>query len=92
VEHLTNIESKLPAQQKDYLPQLVAQLEQLIEQDVSLPFHFKQIKDKGLIVHVKGLHAFLSFDYMPWRYGKRSSWQAVFKSIKGKQFYGRVNC
>ncbi len=75
---------------KGFLIDLVEQLEDLIEQDINLPFHLKQIKDNGFLIKVRGLLAFLSFDYMPWRYKNKDSWSAVYKSIKGKQFYGKV--
>ncbi len=87
---LTDIQTNSQSENKDFLPKLVEQLEVLIEQDINLPFHLKQIKANGFLIKVRGLLAFLSFGYMPWRYKNIDSWSAVFKSIKGKQFYGRV--
>jgi predicted RNA-binding protein with RPS1 domain len=88
--YITDIQTNSQTENKDFLPKLVEQLEDLIEKDINLPFHLKQIKDNGFLIKVRGLLAFLSFDYMPWKYKNKDSWNAVFKSIKGKQFYGRV--
>lgn len=88
--NLADIQTNTQTETKDFLPRLVEQLEDLIEQDINLPFHIKEIKDNGFLINVKGLLAFLSFDYMPWRYRNKNYWTAVFKSIKGKQFYGKV--
>jgi hypothetical protein len=86
----SDINIKSTTENKDFLNVLVAQLEDLIEQDNNLPFHIKQLKDNGFLIKVRGLLAFVSFDYMPWRYKNKENWKATFKSIKGKQFYGKV--
>lgn len=88
--NLSDIQTNPQAETKDFLPRLIEQLEDLIEQDINLPFHIKEIKDNGFLINVKGLLAFLSFGYMPWKYREKNYWTAVFKSIKGKQFYGKV--
>lgn len=88
---LTDVNTNTQTEKIDFLPKLVEQLENLIEQDINLPFHIKEIKDNGFLINVKGLLAFLSFGYMPWRYKDKKNWTAVFKSIKGKQFYGKVH-
>lgn len=85
-----DIQANSQTENKDFLIKLVEQLEDLIEKDINLPFHVKQMKDNGFLIKVKGLLAFVSFDYMPWIYKNKHSWDAIFKSIKGKQLYGRV--
>ncbi|MDP3913730.1 MAG: hypothetical protein Q8R96_08340 [Bacteroidota bacterium] len=79
-----------PTENKDYLVELTIQLEELSGQDVNIPFHIKDIKDNGFVIKIHGLYAFISFDYMPWNYDDTNSWKAVLKSIREKQFYGRI--
>lgn len=90
-KELNDIKTNSKVEKEDFLPKLVEQLEDLIEQDINLPFHIKEIKENGFLINVKGLLAFLSFGYMPWRYKDKRNWNAVFNSIKGKQFYGKVH-
>ncbi len=87
---MTDIQNKPRAEEKEYLPKLVTQLEELIEQDINIPFNLKEIKNKGFSIKTRGLLAYISFYNIPWKYKDKKSWEAVFKSIKGKQFYGKV--
>lgn len=89
-KNIEDIEESRQTDNKDYLPRLVSQLEELMDQDINIPFHIKDIRDNGFIIKVCGLFAFLSFDHMAWIYDNKESWKAVLKSLKGKQFYGKV--
>ena len=48
---LTDVNTNTQTEKIDFLPKLVEQLENLIEQDINLPFHIKEIKDNGFLIN-----------------------------------------
>jgi hypothetical protein len=80
-----------PPDNKEWLNKLVDHLEQQREEDINLAFRITDVKDKGYIVKVSGLYAFLSFLHMPWKYPDLSSWRVVFPHLTKKVFFGKVH-
>lgn len=61
------------------------------EQEVILSCRIIDIRKGGFLVMIKGLCAFVPFDYMPWNYYQTKSWEAVAASLKGMSFYGKIS-
>jgi hypothetical protein len=89
---INRIKSRLhPPDNKEWLDKLVDNLDRQREEDLNLAFRITDVKDKGFIVKVCGLYAFLSFNHMPWRYPDITSWQVVFPHLTKKVFFGKVH-
>lgn len=80
-----------PPEKDSYLPKLIENLEQQKEEDNSLPFKILDIKEKGFIVKVGGLYAYISFFHMPWQYAHSELWKVVFPFIKEKVFFCKIH-
>lgn len=74
----------------DYLSKLIDNIEKKKEENSNLAFKITGILDKGFIVKVAGLFAFVSFNHMPWGYSNFGAWHAVYHSIKGKIFFCKI--
>lgn len=72
---------------KEYLVKLVENLEQFKAENKSIPFIITGVKEKGLVVKVGGLFAYVSFYYMPWKYSSIEFWKVISKQLIGKKFY-----
>ncbi|MCL1932668.1 MAG: hypothetical protein FWF53_02480 [Candidatus Azobacteroides sp.] len=75
---------------KEWLDKLVENLENQRVKNKNLPFKIADIKDRGFVVKVSGLYAFISFYHMPWKYSNINYWTAIFPKLIGKIFYCRV--
>lgn len=75
---------------KVLLNTLIENLEQEMTKDENLPFRVKRLKMNGFGVKIYGLHGFIHFKYMPWKYANYESWESVFPYIKNKVFFGRI--
>jgi hypothetical protein len=85
------IESKLgKPDKKDWFEKLIEDLETKQSKNVNLPFKIVDLKNKGFLVKVSGLYAFIGFYYMPWEYSDINFWINVFPSLKEKIFYCRI--
>ena len=61
------------------------------EQDKLLPFKILNIVEKGFVVRVCGLKAYVSFYHMPWNYNDINAWQVIFPTIEGLWFFGKIH-
>ena len=77
-------------QSKEWLDNLVNDLEEKQKEIKTLPCWITDIKDTGLIVKVSGLYAFMSFNHAPWSYYYSESWRAVFPKLANHKFYCQV--
>jgi ribosomal protein S1 len=75
---------------KEWLDNLVNDLERKQKSIATLPCWITDIKDNGLIVKVSGLYAFMSFNHAFWRYYFNESWKAVFPKLLNQKFYCQV--
>ncbi len=75
---------------KEYLIKLVKNLERLKTENKSIPFTIIGVREKGFIVKVGGLYAYLSFNYMPWKYSTFEPWKVVSKYLIGIRFYCKI--
>ncbi|MDY0282317.1 MAG: hypothetical protein RBR35_17360 [Salinivirgaceae bacterium] len=76
---------------KEWLKNLVDDLEQKISEDKTLPFRINHIKEKGFIIKINGLFGFVSFYHMPWIYDDLESWKYVFKYLQNKTFFCKIH-
>ena len=76
---------------KQYLFKLFENIEQIKEQNKSTAFVITDVKEKGFIVKVQGLFAYLPFYFMPWKYSLLDYWKAISKYLIGKRFYGKIH-
>lgn len=79
-----------PAEKKEWLDKLVENLENQRFENINLPFKIVEVKDKGFVVKVSGLYAYISFNHMPWKYYDMDCWLAVSPKLIGKIFYCKV--
>ncbi len=82
---------KKKEEKKDYLSNLIENLEVAQKQRQALPFEIKSAKRTGFVVKVKGLYAFVSFYHMPWEYRSIEPWRLVAKHLVGKKFFGVIH-
>ena len=75
---------------KKYISKLYDNIEKQKEENNSLSFVIKDIKEKGFVVKVGGLFGYISFNHMPWQYRNREAWDAVFPFIDGKVFFCKI--
>jgi hypothetical protein len=61
------------------------------EEDKLLPFKILSIVEKGFVVRVSGLKAFVSFYHMPWNYNDINAWHVISPTIEGLWFFGKVH-
>ncbi len=76
--------------EKQWLTDLIVDLEQKILAEENLPFRIKQIKDRGFVIQTNGLFGYISFSHMPWRYEDLGSWKHVFEYLQKKTFFCRI--
>ncbi|MDI3525930.1 MAG: small subunit ribosomal protein [Tenuifilum sp.] len=75
---------------KEYLANLVERLECLKAENKCVPFTINSVKEKGFVVKVWGLFAYVSFFHMPWKYNSVEFWKPVSKHLIGKKFYCNI--
>jgi len=75
---------------KSYLKTLVSNLELYYQRNNTISFLITQAKQKGFIVKVGGLFAYIPFHYMPWQYKRIESWRIVSNTLIDKKFYCKV--
>lgn len=76
---------------KEYLVKLVENLERYKIKNKNISFVITGIKEKGFIVKVGGLFAYISFQYMPWKYSTIEFWKVISKYLIGKKFYCNIH-
>lgn len=75
------------SKQKSYLEKLVQNLENCQSENKYVSFIITSQKEKGFVVKVAGLYAYVSFHHMPWKYKNINHWNVVSKYLIGKKFY-----
>lgn len=87
-----DIKSKLrKSDNNDNLSERIEEFEDLMHNGDSIAFTIRGIRERGFIVNTYGLNGYISFMHMPWQYKSIHSWEAVFKSLKGKVLFGIVH-
>ncbi len=76
---------------KEWLDKLIENLEKQRFEDINLPFKIIKIKEKGFVVKVSGLFAFISFNHMPWKYYDIDSWVAISPKLIDKVFFCKIH-
>jgi ribosomal protein S1 len=72
--------------EKDYLIQLVQNLESCKSENKDVSFIITSQKEKGFVVKVAGLYAYVSFHFMPWKYKNIGYWNVISKYLIGEKF------
>ncbi len=75
----------------DHLREKLNFLQWKVQHGEHVPFRIEEIKERGFLVKVCGLFAFVAFRYMPWYYSDLSVWPVIFPLLKGKVLFGRVH-
>ncbi len=78
-------------EKKEWLDKLIENIEKQQFEDVNLPFKIIKINEKGFVVKVSGLFAFISFNHMPWKYNDIDSWIAISPKLIGKVFFCKIH-
>ncbi|MFV0267526.1 MAG: hypothetical protein ACK5HT_10375 [Draconibacterium sp.] len=76
--------------QEGYLSKQIQDFEKQLDGDNNIPFVVYDIRQKGFIVKTGGLFAYVSFNHMPWKYYDSDSWKAIFPTLTGKIFFGKI--
>lgn len=77
-------------EKKEWLEKLIENIEKQQFEDINLPFKIIKIKEKGFVVKVSGLYAFVSFNHMPWKYYDIDSWVAISPKLIDKVFFCKI--
>ncbi len=75
----------------EWLEKLIQNAERCCEEEKSLPVRIISSKDKGFVVKVSGLYAFIFYNHMPWEYPIMADWSVVSAHLIGKVFYGKIH-
>lgn len=75
---------------KEWLENLIRNIETAKEENKTLAFKIIEIKEKGFLIKVSGLYAFISFNHMPWKYYDFESWKIIFPKLIDKRFYCKI--
>ena len=87
-----NIEYYLdPKNDKDYLQDLLLNIKEAYENRRNLTFRIVEPKERGFLVKVGGLFAFVSFKHFGWSYPSIEFWKNASNSIVGKIFKGKIH-
>ena len=69
-----------------YLVDIIENLRLDISNDVSLYCRIVEPKEKGFLVKIKGLFAYLPYSQMPWFYSEIDCWHHIGKHLKDRVF------
>lgn len=87
-----NIEYYLdPKNDKDYLQDLLLNIKNAYTNQESLTFRIVEPKEKGFLVKVSGLFAYVSFKHLGWSYPSIEFWKNASNSFVGKIFTGKIH-
>ena len=87
---IANILKPKNKDKKEWLEKLYENIEMIKDMELVIPFKIIDIKDNSFLIKTKGLYAYVHFSRMPWKYRYLECWEAVFPSLKGKIFFGKV--
>jgi len=86
-----NIEYYLDSENdKDYLQDLLLNIKDAYINQQSLTFRIIEPKEKGFLVKVSGLFAYVSFKHFAWSYPSIEFWKNVSNSLVGSYFTGKI--
>lgn len=86
-----NIEYYLdPKNDKDYLQDLLLNIKEAYKNKTKLTFRIVKPKEKGFLVKVGGLFAFVSFNHFGWSYPSIEFWKNISNSLIGNFFLGKI--
>ncbi len=69
---------------------LITNFENKIKENDIHSFRIEDVREKGFIVKIYGLFAYVSFFHMPWKYYDPLVWRAMFPHLKNKVFFGNI--
>lgn len=78
------------SRERHYLKDLINNIEGVYNEQKKITYSIYQIRQKGFVVKVGGLFAFVSFKHMPWQYPNYRYWTLISKSITEKRFYCNI--
>ena len=77
--------------EKPYIKDLWENLKNQFEENISENFRIIEIKEKGFVIKVGGLYAFIFFNLMPWVYPSFDCWKVIAPHIENQIFKGKIN-
>jgi len=80
-----------PKKEKDYLHDLLLNIKKAHANQESITFRIVKPKEKGFIVKVGGLFAFISFNHFGWSYPSIEYWKNASKALVGSYFTGKIH-
>jgi len=87
-----NIEYYLDSKNdKDYLQDLLLNIKESYTNQENLTFRIVEPKEKGFLVKVGGLFAFVSFKHLGWSYPSIEFWINASNSLVGNFFTGKIH-
>jgi len=87
-----NIEYYLDSKNdKDYLQDLLLNIKNAFTNQESVTFRIVEPKEKGFLVKVSGLFAYVSFKHFGWSYPSIEFWENASNSIVGNYFTGKIH-
>lgn len=92
LQHLfgpTKVEKE--ANKFDYFRKLAENLEEIKNNNETLPARIIEIKKKGFVVKTGGLFGFISFEHMPWQYKNIQNWATIAPHLIGKRFFCSIH-
>jgi ribosomal protein S1 len=76
---------------KDYLQDLLLNIKKAFINQENLTFRIVEPKERGFLIKVGGLFAFVSFKHFGWKYPSIEFWRNASNSIVGKFFTGKIH-
>ena len=68
-----------------------ADLQEIYENQTTVPFKIIGINEKGITARISGFKAFVSFRYMPFEYENVEVWKCLFPMLKGVIFFAKIH-
>ncbi|MDR2968280.1 MAG: hypothetical protein LBV32_01595 [Tannerellaceae bacterium] len=75
----------------EWVTQRFREIELHKENNDILPFKIEELKDRGFLVRVNHIYAYISYFHMPWSYNDSSEWKAAAPHLKGKVFFCKIH-
>jgi len=76
---------------KDYLQDLLLNIKEAYVNQKSITFKIVEAKDKGFVVKVGGLFAYISFHHFCWSYPTIEYWKNISNWLIGSYFKGKIH-
>ena len=69
----------------------IEDLQQIYEQQTFVSFKITGISEKGFSTQMFGFNAFVSFQYMPFKYNSVEAWIEMFPYLKKATFFAKIS-